>query len=295
MARGLCEKQGQVPPKARRKARTMANGTRALAKSLRDVPSTRACIAPTLAAIAPEEALEPIADAMASTPEAATETRAVLERRSPQLAAAPNGALGGLLGDGRRGAAARLEMMRAAGARSPKLQPRATPQLRSSCAERRPCGRVTWCLVHSKSWAARARAQPLRGWRRRWRTIPSGLFERGPRKPVPRSRSCGTRLSRGLAIRPRACERRRSNHSAASPSPDAVLAARSALAEDGWSFVRVQAVAVSANPPPSGGTDEALGGALHDPSAGVRGGPRGAGPPPRGGFSRRDSRAPRLL
>ncbi|MGH7269550.1 MAG: HEAT repeat domain-containing protein, partial [Polyangiaceae bacterium] len=55
------------------------------------------------------------------------------------------------------------------------------------------------------------------------------------------------------------------------PSEDAVHAAAGALANDGWSFVKVRAVGVLANAPASQGADDALGAALGDSAARVRG------------------------
>ena len=56
------------------------------------------------------------------------------------------------------------------------------------------------------------------------------------------------------------------------PSADAVRAGVDALEHEGWWFVKTQAVALLANAPASRDVDDALGGALHDPSVNIRGG-----------------------
>jgi HEAT repeat protein len=58
----------------------------------------------------------------------------------------------------------------------------------------------------------------------------------------------------------------------AGASPDALRVGVDALEHEGWWFVKQQAVALLANAPASRDADDALGGALHDPSVNVRGG-----------------------
>ena len=53
LARGLCEKSGQAPRKAREKLEGCRGATQVLVAQVRNEPSARACVAPTLATIAP--------------------------------------------------------------------------------------------------------------------------------------------------------------------------------------------------------------------------------------------------
>ena len=69
---------GEAPRKAREKLERCKGAAPALAQRLREDAASRACVAPVLATIAPEAALEPIADAMAATPEEDRVTRAAL-------------------------------------------------------------------------------------------------------------------------------------------------------------------------------------------------------------------------
>ncbi len=115
LARGLCDKTGEAPRKAREKLERCKGAAPVLAERLREDASTRACVAPTLAAIAPEEALEPIADVLGALPVGEKETRAALRAAfALALQSAPAGRLATLLADRRRAATARLEIMRAA-------------------------------------------------------------------------------------------------------------------------------------------------------------------------------------
>ncbi|MDP8999711.1 MAG: hypothetical protein M3O46_06335, partial [Myxococcota bacterium] len=118
LARALCDKVPEATRKAHEKLERCKGAAPALARRLRDDASARTCVAPALASIAPLEALDPIADAMAATMDADGETRAVLRGAFAEaLKAAPASKLEELLGDARRTPTARLEMMRAADAR----------------------------------------------------------------------------------------------------------------------------------------------------------------------------------
>ncbi|HZU83267.1 MAG TPA: hypothetical protein VE987_10140, partial [Polyangiaceae bacterium] len=59
LVRGLCWRGGEAPRKAREKLDRCKGAAPALARSLQHDASARACVAPTLATIAPLEALEP--------------------------------------------------------------------------------------------------------------------------------------------------------------------------------------------------------------------------------------------
>jgi HEAT repeat protein len=272
LARGLCEQRGEAPRKAREKLDRCKGAAPALAKNMRDVASMRVCVAPTLAAIAPEDALDPIADALASTPEAEKEARAVLRRAlSVALNAAQPGRLAKLLSDSQRSATARLEIMRAAGARVAEAPAeseaaiaellRGTPPMRARylvlgpleelarAGESAAAERVAGAMAHDPEWAVRARAAEAG----------LGLSQArdalltAARDPAPRVREAALQSL------------------AASPWPGAIPAAKALLSDDGWSFVRVQAVAVLAKAPASAEVEDALGRALRDRSVGVRG------------------------
>jgi hypothetical protein len=275
LARGLCEKEGEAPRKSHEKLERCKGAGPALAARLREDAASRACVAPVLATIAPDAALEPIADAMAATPEEDRATRAVLrESFATALAATPPGHLAPLLGDRQRNVAARLEMMRAASGRLNEAPAECTANLAELLSgsppmrarylalgplgelahggDRASGGRLEEAVVHDADWPVRSRAAELA----------SGLPEAATvlvvaaRDPEPRVREAALGA---LAA-------------AASPPVDAVHAAVDLLAHDGWWFVKTQAVALLATAPASREVDDALGAAIHDPSVNVRGG-----------------------
>jgi HEAT repeat protein len=272
LARGLCERSGQAPRKAREKLERCRGATPVLAAKVRGDAATRACVAPTLATIAPLEALEPIADGIAATPEGDTEARAVLRAAFGEaLKAAPHGRLAPLLGDARRSPEARLELLRAAHGRLAEATAeseailtelaRATAPMRTrylvldalaelARAQDRAAGaQLSQFLAHDADWPVRMHAAE----------VSEGLADvqaalvGAARDPEPRVREAALRAL------------------SASQVPGAPEAAATVLASDGWPFVKVQAIAVLAHAPASGRTDDALAGVLRDPSARVRG------------------------
>lgn len=272
LSRALCEPSGEAPRKAREKLERCRGAAGVLADKLRNDPPTRACVAPTLAAIAGADALEPIADAIASTGESEARVRDVLRSSFAQaLKAAPAERLGAILGDTHRSATARLEMMRAAAnqvtlaaAQSDRTLDEllaGTPPLRTRYLALGPLGelaragdrwaaaRLASAIAHDADWPVRARAAEVSS------GVPdaTGALVGAARDPEPRVREAALEAL------------------AASPVPAAVDAARGVLAEDGWSFVKAQAVAVLAKAAPSSAVDASLGDALHDASARVRG------------------------
>ena len=271
LARGLC-RQGEASRKAREKLERCKGAAPALATIVRQVASERACIAPTLAALAPDEAVDPIADAMASTPEADADTRAVLRRAlSVALNAAQPGRLAQLLSDARRSITARLEVMRAAGpdiveapaeseavvrellGASPPVRARylvlGPLEALAHAGDAAAAARVAKAVVSDSEWVVRARAAGAAA------GVPqaSAALVAAARDPAPRVREAALQSL------------------AASRSPEAIPVAKAVLSEDGWSFVRAQAVAVLANAPSTPDVDRALGRALRDLSVGVRG------------------------
>jgi HEAT repeats len=273
LARGACTKSGQAARKAHQKLERCRSAAPLLAKRLQDDPATRACIAPTLAAIAPQEALDPIADAMAATPEGEAETRAALRGAFAQaLTAAPSGKLAVILGDSHRSPAARLEIMRAAESRVSEAPTesastvtellQASPTLRTRylllgplealarSGDRGAAGRIAEAIVHDADWPVRARAaQAAAGV-----ADAQGALVTASRDAEPRVREAALQ---SLVL---------------APSPGAIQAAKVALSQDGWSFVKTQAIAVLTKAPPADDVDAAVGGALHDRGVSVRGG-----------------------
>ncbi|MGA7121304.1 MAG: HEAT repeat domain-containing protein [Polyangiaceae bacterium] len=272
LAQGLCSRQGEAPRKAREKLERCKGAASALATRIRQVASERACVAPTLAAIAPEDAIDPIADAIASTPEADAETRAVLRAAlSVALNAAQPGRLAKLLSDGRRSATARLEFMRAAGPHIVEAPTESeavvgellggAPPVRARYLVLGPleslarvgdaaaAARVVAAVLSDSEWVVRARAAGAAA------GLPqaSASLLVAARDPAPRVREAALQSL------------------AATSSPAAIPVAKALLSGDVWSFVRVQAVAVLTNAPASPDIDSALGRALRDPSVGVRG------------------------
>ncbi|MGD0528869.1 MAG: HEAT repeat domain-containing protein, partial [Polyangiaceae bacterium] len=271
LARGLCERGGEAPRKAREKLERCKGSVAVLASTMRGDASSRACIAPTLAVLAGADALEPIADALAATGDAERETREILrESFAEALKAAPVGRLGALLADGQRSPVGRLEMMRAAGARvveAPAESDRVLAELFSGARPMRvrylalgplgalahagdheAAGRLVEAIARDADWPVRARAAELAA------GVPEvqSTLLTAARDPEPRVREAALQAL------------------AASPPPGSVDAARAVLATDGWSFVKAQAVGVLSKAPPSGEVDDALRGAMKDASGRVR-------------------------
>jgi hypothetical protein len=272
LVRGLCETEGQAPRKAREKLLRCKEAAPVLAQGLRDDGAHRACLAPILATLSPELALDPIADAMGSTSPTDGATRDALRRAFTQaLAGAARGSLAAVLADKRRTADSRLEIMRAAGSRvteAPAESEVAVGELLGAAAPMRtrylllePLGelarsgdhaaaaRIAAALAHDADWPVRARAAELGG------GLPEAqsVLPLAANDPEPRVREAAIR-----SLVP-------------APTPAGVRAASDVLARDGWWFVRTQAVALLANAPPSGAVDDTLGGALRDRSPRVRG------------------------
>jgi hypothetical protein len=278
----LCQRAGEKADQLARKAgEKLARCTGvgpALAQRLRSDASSRACVAPMLAALAPREALEPLADAMGETPESDAATRAALRAAfGKALAGAPEGRLAALVGDVERSVASRLEMLRAAEARVAEARDegdavmaelvRGTPTMRVRYLVLGPLGflahagdsiargRILRAMLHDGDWPVRARAVEsaagLPG-------VESALVVAAG-DPEPRVREAA------LAALAGATDER------VAIAPGAVRAASSALAGDEWSFVKTQAVAVLTRAPVSRDVDDALGRALASTAARVRG------------------------
>jgi hypothetical protein len=272
LVRGLCEKSGEAPRKAREKIERCKAAADVLATTMRSDAASRACIAPTLAVIAGAGALEPLADAIAGTGDAEQGTREVLrEAFAEALKSAPPGRLAALVGDEHRAPIARLEMMRAAGARlleAPAESDRAlaevlggSPPMRvrylalgplgdlARAGDALAAGRVAERMIHDTEWPVRARAAELGA------GLPGAqaALVGAARDPEPRVREAALQA---LAAVPQ--------------GPAGIDAARAALSGDGWWFVKAQALAVISKAPPSGDVDDALRGAMRDASARVR-------------------------
>jgi HEAT repeat protein len=188
------------------------------------------------------------------------------------LKAAPQGKLATLVGDGRRAATARLEIMRAAQARVAEAPAesettvaellRSSPPMSTRYLVLGPLGelaragsrgaaiRVVEALAHDPEWPVRVRAAG------------AGMGVADAQAAL---------VIAAQDPEPRVREAALGSLAAASPPPGAIQAAKALLSADGWSFVKAQAVAVLAKAPASGDVDQALGGALHDRSVGVRG------------------------
>lgn len=274
LARGLCERSGEAPRKAREKLERCKAAAPVLAARMVQDPPSRACIAPTLVTIAGPAALEPIADAMAGTDEADHDTRATLRTAfADALHEAPAERLAAILGDTRRPAVARLELMRASGARVTEATAASdatmaevlagSPPMRTRYLALGPLGelaragdataaaRVADMMQRDGEWPVRARAAELG----------TGLSSAQP-----------ALVAAARDTEPRVREAALQALSSSSPSaPAGVDAARAVLAADGWPFVKAQALGVLAKAPAGRDVDEALRGALKDESARVRG------------------------
>ncbi|HSY22408.1 MAG TPA: HEAT repeat domain-containing protein [Polyangiaceae bacterium] len=265
---------GEAIRKAREKLERCPGAAPVLAEAVRGDASSRACLAPLLATLAPAGALVPLADAIAATPEADAKTRAVLRSAfGAALAAAPAGVFASLAGDAKRSAAARLEMFRAAEGRVTDVRIeadaalgellRGTPAMRVRYLALEPLGHLAragdptalgWMLAmiaHDDQWPVRARALEFAA----GLAPAEGAIVGALNDPEPRVREAAlSALATGPTV-----------------SGSAARAASEILGHDDWPFVKVQAIAVLMNAPPAPPSVEALGAALEDPSARVRG------------------------
>jgi HEAT repeat protein len=271
LARALCEKGGQAPRKAKEKLDRCREAVPVLAARLRDDAKTRVCIAPALALIARDEALVPIADAMAMTAVDDHDTRTALRQAfSVALKDADKDKLAALLADTKRDALARLEVMRAADARVNDAQAQSDATVTELLAGK-PAMRVRYLVLDPLAQLAQGGDRAAAG------HIADAL--RDEEWPV---RMHAAEVGRGVAdaqagllaaardpeprVREKAFE-----SLAATPTPAAVPIAVDALAHDGWPFVKTNAIGMLMRSPPSADVDAALGHALDDTSVRVRG------------------------
>ncbi len=276
LVHAICDATGdeaeQSVIKAREKLARCSGAGPALAQELRGDAPFRACVAPMLAALSPREALEPLADAMAETPEFDPNTRAALRAAFGEaLNGAPAGSLAALVGDGQRSAMSRLEMLRAADARVVEVRDegaavvadlvKGAPPMRirylvlaplgvlAHAGDSAAQGRLIRAMGHDADWPVRAHAAEIAA----GLSVAQGALVEAASDPEPRVREAALAALAGAA------------------GPEAVRAALSALSVDDWSFVKAQAVAVLASAPARHDVDDALGRALGDASARVRG------------------------
>jgi hypothetical protein len=278
LARGMCERSGEAPRKAREKLERCREAAPALAAKLREDPETRACVAPTLVFLAHDEALAPLADAMEQTPEADRATRETLRTAFSQAldrAASADVAaqeLASLLADAHRSPAARLEMMRAAGGRVAGARAAAEASL-DALLQGQPPMRTRYLALGPLAELARAGDAGAA-------TRIANTIAHDPDWPV---RSLAAKLGAGmpetgaaLLAAARDAEPRVREEALGAMGvvfvPGADVVAAALLQAEPWSFVREQAVRVLQKAPASGGADEALGAALQDPSLRVRAG-----------------------
>jgi len=271
LTRALCDGSGEAQRKARGKLERCPGVAAVLTRRLRDDAASRGCVAPLLSAIAPTEALEPIADAMARAEGDDPATRAALRAALARaLKASQRDRLAALLGDTRRSALTRLEIMRAAEERVTNAASEAratvmdlskeTPPMRvrylllGPLAQLARAGdptatvRISEAVGHDPSWPVRARAAELAA-------ELSGLqpvLALAASDAEPRVREAALAA---LAV---------------APSPASIPIAMTVLEKDGWSFVRTRAVELLANAPAAADVDGALGAGLGDGSVPVR-------------------------
>ena len=271
LTRALCDDAGEAPRKARERLERCPGVAPALVRRLRDDPASGTCVAPVLATIAPGDALEPIADAMARAQGDDPPVRAALRvALARALKASEKCRFAALLGDTRRSASTRLEILRAAEGRIPEAAPESrailmdlakdTPTMRvrylvlgvlaqlARAGDAMATARISEALAHDPSWPVRARAAEFAG---RLSSV-QPVLALAAQDAEPRVREAA------LASL------------AAAPSRTAVSVAMTALEHDGWSFVRTRAAELLAQAPAGAGVDDALGAALGDGSVSVR-------------------------
>ena len=293
LALGLCDEGGEAQRRAREKLERCPAAAPTLAAKIRDDPTERACLASGLASIAPLLALEPIAGALAASSVADQRGRAALraafaeafegaERR--QKGDFARARLAAVLLDSALDPAGRLEVLRAAEGHVAQVAAESAatvaellrrhvstselggaPPMRSRylalgvlaelarAGDRSAAARIADAMRADDDWPVRAHAARLGA------ALPGAqeALVVAARDPQPRVREAALQSLAAMA------------------SPGAVHAAITALGKDDWAFVRAQAVAVLARAPPAGdvpSADDALGGALRDPSVRVRAG-----------------------
>ncbi|HLK41182.1 MAG TPA: HEAT repeat domain-containing protein [Polyangiaceae bacterium] len=277
LTRALCDGgDGQAPRRARAKIERCREAIPLIAQRLRDDAGSRLCLGPLLSILAPDVALDPLADALSAEGEADVEARAVLRASFARaLAEAPAGRVAALIGDRKRPAAARLEILRAAGLRAAEAPAESdaltaellggSPPMRLRYLVLGPLGElarvgdrsalvhVTETLQRDPEWPVRVRAAE----------VASGLPDAG---------EALSKATRDAEPRVREAAFAALAATGTGRIPDeGYRAAMDALGRDGWSFVKAQAVAVLLNAPASSAVDDALGQALRDPSTRVRG------------------------
>jgi hypothetical protein len=273
LARAFCEGGGEASRKAKEKLERCPAAAPAIAQRLRTVSEDRACLAPMLATLAPAGALGAIADAVGATPEGDHATRATLRASLGQaLGRAPVGSLAALLGDVHRDGSTRLELMRGAGDRIAEARAEAIATLEELLG-RGASTRVRYLVLGPLAALARA-GEPIALARLQQLMVKDASWEVRARASEVAAGVAAVQAALTTASRdpwPRVREAAFTSLAAAPPQRDAIAAASKALAADEWSFVRAKAVGVLLQAPPLGDVDEALGGAIGDSSARVRG------------------------
>jgi hypothetical protein len=272
LVQGLCEATVEAPRKAHEKLDRCRKAVPVLSARLRQDAGSRVCIAPTLAALAGADALEPLADAIAATPLTEPGTRAVLRAAFSQALEGAEGArLSSLLSDTKRSAQARLELMRASGPRVAEAAAPgeatltevfgASPTMRDRYVAMGPLGdlaragdtaaarRIADTLAHDADWPVRVRAAEVAT------GVPDAqtALLAAAHDAEPRVREAALQSMAAFLI------------------PGAIDAARARLADDSWSFVKVQAIGVLGRAQPSDEVDRFIAGSLQDASPRVRG------------------------
>lgn len=271
LTRAVCDDAGEASRKAREKLERCVGVAVALASRMREDTKSRACVASLFATIAPGDALEPIANALAATSEADRESRAALRAAFGEaLGRVPPGRFAPLLGDPGRSLAARLELMRAADFRVTEAAREVdatvtellstAPTLRNRYLALGPLGwlaragdaaaaaRIVDALAHDAEWPVRVHAaEEAAGV-----SLAHVELIRAVHDPEPRVREA---VLAALVV---------------SPSPDTVEPAIDRLVHDDWWFVKTQAVNVLVTATAKSSADDALGLGLRDPSPRVR-------------------------
>jgi len=274
-ARGLCESRGQASRKAREKLGRCPGSATFLAKKLVEDASTRSCVAPVLASIAPTAALIPLADAMNRSAGESRETRAALRSAFAQsLDGGSRRLLAALLSDPSRSEHAKLEMLRAAGRRVVDVQPESRAFLTELWSRPQPMPtrylgleptvalaragdvsaeqRLAEVIEHDVDWPVRARAAELMAGESFGSAALQAALVDAERDREPRVRQAAlSALGAGSA-------------------PGSVARAQSLLETDEWPFVRQQAVVLLSRSPASLDVDLSLAEATRDGSSSVR-------------------------
>lgn len=269
LIRAMGDRDARVAHKGKDKLeRCGKDATVGLVKSLRENASGRVHVAPLLAAVAPDAALDPLADVMGDgDAPARAAVRAAFGSAAKTIA---KERLAAFVSDAKRSPDARLDLLRAAASRLPELATEANAAI-AELLHGAPAMRVRYLVVAPVAELARAgdaTATKLLGelmardaeWPVRARAAEAAAAVPSMGDALGRAANDAEPRVREAAVRALA----------AAGAANATAVARERIAKDTWSFVRVAAIEAVTPLAPSADVDAAIGAALKDSATRVR-------------------------